>query len=102
MFIVVGESVSGTYCGTFESRGTERRGAEEEEGYCRWCLLVPLELLESEEAVDNLLDAPRRCSARGLLPMPDMSPVMPARLPISVDVRSMDMTPGARSGLSAP
>jgi hypothetical protein len=47
-----------------------------------------------EDAVLRRLDVPRRCEARGaLLPMP--SPMRPPRLPISVDVRSIDMTPGA-------
>ena len=82
-----------------------RRGAEEDEGHCRWCLLVRLEVPDMEEAVESLLLAPRRCGARGTLPMPERSPVRPMTLPISVEVRSMDMTPGAdarRSCLSAP
>jgi hypothetical protein len=57
-----------------------------------------------EEAVLRRLDAPRRCEARGALPMP--SPIRPPRLPISVDVRSIDMTPGPteerRSCLAGP
>jgi hypothetical protein len=72
-----------------------RCGAEEEEGHCRWCLLVRLELPDMEEAVESLLLAPRRCGARGPLPTPERFPVRPTRLPISVEVRSMDMTPGA-------
>jgi hypothetical protein len=103
--IIVGERVSATYCGPDGSRIEERRGAEEEEGYCRWCLLARLEVPDIEDVVDSLLLAPRRCGARGTLPRPERSPVRPTTLPISVDVRSMDMTPGAdarRSCLSLP
>lgn len=103
MFIIVGESVSAIYCG---SRAMECRAAEEDEGHCRWCLLARLELLESEDAVESLLEAPRRCGARAKLPAPEISPVRPTTLPISVDVRSMDMMLGPaeerRSGLPAP
>ena len=56
-----------------------------------------------EEAMESRLLAPRRCGARCTPPKPEASPVAPMMLPISVDVRSMDMTPGARcSCLSAP
>lgn len=95
IFIIVGESVSATYCGPESSRLEDRRAADEDEGYCRWCLLARLELFDNDEAVESRLDAPRRCGARGMLPMPDKSPVMPTTLPISVDVRSIDITPGA-------
>lgn len=101
----MGESVSATYCGPDGSRIEERLGADEDEGHCRWCLLARLELPDMDEAVESLLLAPRRCGARGTLPMPERSPVRPTTLPISVVVRSMDMTPGAdarRSCLSAP
>jgi hypothetical protein len=111
MFIMVSESVSGTYCGTLGiggmgSRVIECRAADEDEGHCRWCLLVWLEWFDSDEAVLRRLDAPRRCGARGTLPKPDESPVRPTTLPISVEVRSMDMTPGPaedrRSCLAGP
>lgn len=48
-----------------------------------------------DDAVESLLLVPRRCGARGTSPKSETSPVRPARLPISVVVRSMDMTPGA-------
>jgi hypothetical protein len=53
-----------------------------------------------EDAVLRRLDVPRRCEARDALPMP--SPMRPPRLPISVDVRSIDMTPGAADRRSCP
>jgi hypothetical protein len=39
-FIIVGESVSGTYCGIGggSSRVIEPRAADEDEGRCRWYL----------------------------------------------------------------
>jgi hypothetical protein len=45
MFMMVGESVSGTYCGTGSgsSRVIEPRAADEDEGRCRWCLFAGLE-----------------------------------------------------------
>jgi hypothetical protein len=94
MFIMVGESVSGTYCGIGggSSRVIEPRAADEDEGRCRCFLFAGLEQLDMEEAVLRRLDAPRRCEARGTVPMP--SSIRPPRLPISVDVRSIDMTPG--------
>jgi hypothetical protein len=49
-----------------------------------------------DDAVLRRLDVPRRCEARGALPMP--SPMRPPRLPISVDVRSIDMTAGGAEG----
>jgi hypothetical protein len=53
-----------------------------------------------EDAVLRRLDVPRRCETRGALPMP--SPIKPPRLPISVEVRSIDMTPGAADRRSCP
>jgi hypothetical protein len=103
--MMVGERVSATYCGPEGSRIEVRRGAEEDEGHCRWCLLAQLEVPDIDDAVESLLLAPRRCGALGTLPMPETSPVRPTTLPISVEVRSMDMTPGAdarRSCLSVP
>lgn len=94
MVIIVGESVSATNCGAWCSLVVERRAAEEDEGYCRWCLLARLELLERDDAVERRLDAPHLCGARAALPMPGKSPDKPTTLPISVEVRSMDMTPG--------
>lgn len=103
--MMVGERVSATYCGPDGSRIEVRRGAEEDEGHCRWCLLARLDVPDIDEVVESLLLASRRRGARGTLAMPEMSPIRPTTLPISVEVRSMDMTPGAdarRSCLSAP
>ena len=94
MCMTVGESVSAPYCGVLVSRVMERRAAVEEEGHCRWCLLARLELFESEDAVERRLEAPLRCGGRGALLMPGRSPVRPTIFPISVEVRSIDMTPG--------
>jgi hypothetical protein len=106
MFITVGERVSAMYCGMFCSRPMEYRGAEDDEGYRGWCLLVRPEWLDTDEVVDILLDAPRRCALPGMLLTPDMRFVRPWRLPISVEVRSIDVTPGPadekRSDLGAP
>lgn len=55
------------YCGPDGSRMEERLGAEEEEGYCRWCLLARLEAPDMDDAVESLLLVPRRCGARGKL-----------------------------------
>jgi len=107
MFMSVGDRVSATYWGPMGggSRVLDQRAAEDDDGHWRWCLLARLEWLETEEAVESLLEAPRRCGARDRLPMPaDSPPVRPTTLPISVDVRSIDMTPGPaaerRSGLA--
>jgi hypothetical protein len=45
IFMMVGESVSGTYCGTGggSSRVIEPRAADDDEGRCRWCLCAGLE-----------------------------------------------------------
>ena len=42
--MMVGERVSATYCGPDGSRIEVRRGAEEDEGHCRWCLLARLDV----------------------------------------------------------
>jgi hypothetical protein len=87
MSTIVGDSVSGVYVG-IASRIAEYLGADDDDGHCRCCLLVWFEWLDSDEAVLSLLEAPRRCGARG---MPDrLSPGMPTRFPISVEVRSID------------
>ena len=48
-----------------------------------------------EDAFESLLLTLLRDGARGMVSPPGRSPVRPARLPISVVVRSIDMTPGA-------
>lgn len=103
--ITAGERASVTYGGPGGSRVDDLRGADEDEGHCRWCLLAGLEVPDMDEAMESLLLAPRRCGARGTPPKPGPSPEAPMMFPISVEVRNMDMTPGADardSCLSAP
>ena len=85
-FIIVGESVSWTYCGT--CCPLECRGVDEDEGCLRLCLWVRLELLDMAEAVESLLDARGRCGWRCRAPMLDTSSRPPPMLN-SLPVRSM-------------
>jgi hypothetical protein len=99
MSMRVGERVSATYWGPDASRD-EGRIADDDEGHFRYCLFARLEVPDMEEAVDSLLLTLLRDGARGMVSPPGRSPVRPARLPISVVVRSIDMTPGADKGRS--
>lgn len=91
MFMTVGERVSGTYCGTLLSR--ERLGLEEaEEGQALW-VNVRLEAFDRDDAVLRRDVIPVRREPRGI--MLEESPASPPRLPISVEVRSIEATPGA-------
>jgi hypothetical protein len=48
-----------------------------------------------EDAAESLLLTLLRDGARGMVSPPGRSPMRPGRLPISVAVRNIDMTPGA-------
>jgi len=100
MSIIVGDSMSWAYVGV-ASRIAECLGADDDDGHCRCCLLAWFEWLDNDEAVLSLLEAPRRCGGRG---MPErLSPGMPTRFPISVEVRSIDeMAAEASTSCLAP
>ena len=92
LFNIAGERVLLTYCGP--PGPVECRGAEDDGGYPRRCLLFRLEVLDMDDAVDILLGARCRCRGRCMLPRPDKSSkTPPPTFPISVSVRSMEETP---------
>lgn len=91
-FGIGGVRTFATYCGPCGP--VECRGADDDEGYPRKCLLAPLEVLDMDEAVDIRLGARCRCRVRCMLPTPDKSSrTTPPTLPISVSVRSIEETP---------